>query len=330
LELIRSPQHDEGTRSTGGLMATTFSIRSILVATDLSPGAEATLKAASGLASSLDAELHVVHALEPSRGPGGEELLPMQRRIHDARSALRTLVVEAIPARETATARVVFERASAGILRRAAEVAADLIVIGPHRVRGLGDGVLGTTADQLVRESTVPCLIARGAIAVPPRRIVVPSDLSEVAAGALGYALRLGGSWSGSAVYEGAAVTVVHVDTEPAEDDVGIGDRVQPRFELDRHTGNVVSRSGVDSPVVAQKILRGKSPADEIARYVRESGAELLVMGTRGDRPLVKVLLGSVSAAVARAAEVPLLLLPPAVWMAEVDRPVQERAVPLA
>jgi nucleotide-binding universal stress UspA family protein len=300
-------------------MATTYPISSILVATDLSLGASATLMAAAGLASHLGAELHVVHALEPARGPGGEELLPMQRRIHDSRAALRTLVEGAIPGGEAASARVVFERASAGILRRAAEVGAELIVIGPHRVRGLGDQVLGTTADQLMRESTIPCLIARGEIAIPPRRIVVPTDLSEVAAGALGFALRLGNSWWGGQAAAAAELTVVHVDPEAAPHDAGFADDLDSRAELERQTAAALARAGADRPLVTQKLLRGRSPADEIVRFVRESGADLLVMGTRGDRPVVKLLLGSVSAAVARAAETSLLLLPPAVWSEEAE-----------
>src|SRR5690606_38413226 len=60
------------------------------------------------------------------------------------------------------------------------------------------------------------------------------------------------------------------------------------------------------------ELLKGESPVEEILRYTRER-ADLLVMGTRGDRPLMKMLLGSVSAAVARETEVPRLLIPPSV-----------------
>jgi nucleotide-binding universal stress UspA family protein len=298
-------------------MHDSISFRSILAATDLSRGSGETLAAAAALAASTGAALHVVHAVAPERG---EAVLRMQRRIHDARAALRAQIGEIPGGTAPASGAVVFERPAAGILARAREVGADLLVIGPHRPRGVGDQVLGTTADDLVRRSSVPCLIVRGPLAQRLRRIVVASDLTPVSEGALAVAIRLARTLRSVEPSEDPEVTLLHVETDRPSEHAGFGQRFHAWLELDREASLAREAAGGDAPRIEQKVVTGPSPQEEIMRYARESGADLLVMGTRGDRPLVKVLLGSVSAAVARATETPLLLLPPAVWGVDARR----------
>lgn len=297
----------------------TTPIRSILAATDLSPKSIEALQAAAALAALTEAELHVVHAVEPSPADSGSGVW-MLRRIQDGRDALRARVQSAIPEQvRVSTAHVAFERAPAAILERAEQVRADLIVIGPHRTRAFGDQVLGTTADRLVRESTVPCLVVRGPLTLPLRRFLVPSDLSAVAVGslavALGWAEALQGPAPGA---EGAELTVLHVDTPTASDDEGFKRSYERRSELNQEVTTVLRlRRPSRSLRVRQEFLQAASPPEEILRFAREDEVDLLIMGTRGDRPLVKTLVGSVSAAVARASEIPVLLIPPRVWSSE-------------
>lgn len=62
-----------------------------------------------------------------------------------------------------------------------------------------------------------------------------------------------------------------------------------------------------------QRVLEGILPAEGILRTARESRADLLVMSTHADHPLVRTLLGTVSGAVLRQGRVPMLLIPPPV-----------------
>lgn len=300
-------------------MPTPLAIRSVLAATDLSPSSREALRAAAALSAHAGAELHVLYALDASRTPGGEDVLEMQRRIHDARALLRAEVREAIPeAAQTTTQHVAIGRAPEAIRQRAEVVHADVVVVGPHRNRGFGDQMLGTTADQVIRECPVPCLVARGPLRVPLRRVLVPSDLSEVARGALGAAVR----WTAALRPSGAPapepeLTVIHVESDSAASADGTVPRFQRWSQLGEHVSAARHLVAPDAaPRVQREIIYGTSPADEILEFAREYGADLVVMGTRGDRPLMKALLGSVSAAVARATGTPLLLIPPSVWSA--------------
>lgn len=299
-------------------------IRSILVATDLSQSAPDVIRAGAALAQQTGAALHVMHAVEPSRAPNNEGVLAMQRRIHVARSSLYREVEKALPRKVTAAGiHVVFAAASAAILETAERLGVDLLVVGPHRTRPFGDQVMGATADQLVRQCRIPCLVVRGRLHSPLRRIIVPSDLSDVAQGSLTVALRwadaLGRAQPAS---DRPRLTVVHVDSATSSDPRAVGSRYGVWRELERQSADAVTRSGSDL-VVDQEILHGPHPAAKIVQYARDGEADLLVMGTRGDAPLMKALLASVSGAVARATETPILLVPPPMWAAE-QAPVRE------
>jgi nucleotide-binding universal stress UspA family protein len=60
---------------------------------------------------------------------------------------------------------------------------------------------------------------------------------------------------------------------------------------------------------VTTKILYGKSPSEEIAREARHSGADLILMGARGQTPLQALLFGSVTSGVLAECKVPVMVL---------------------
>ncbi len=70
--------------------------------------------------------------------------------------------------------------------------------------------------------------------------------------------------------------------------------------------------NALDAPVrgqVSRQVLVG-TPAEEIARFARQHGADLIVMGTHGYGPVRRFLLGSVADRVVREASCPVLLFP--------------------
>src|SRR5690606_10421281 len=114
-------------------------IRSVLFASDLSESSDDVLRAAARIATHAGAELHAVHVAEENAwvGMGGETMMDMQRRIHEARRALTEQIERVAPEQTLKSARLVFGPPYRGIEERAREVAADLIVIGPHRRRAI-------------------------------------------------------------------------------------------------------------------------------------------------------------------------------------------------
>jgi nucleotide-binding universal stress UspA family protein len=304
-------------------------IRSILVATDLTEASDAVLRAAGALAELTDAQLHVLHSFDFQALPYSDAQVArttFEGRIAEAQNALAEQVRRTVrPGVAVASREVMIYAAHRAIVARAGDVEADLIVLGPHRRRPRGGAFLGGTADRVIRSAGVPCLVVRGPLSLPLRRVLVPLDLSEPALGALDVAL----SWSdglrprAEELPLGPRVTVLHViprvfdvRDSPIESAV-----IGP--ELDRAVAVALERVHAAGSIDLREEVRwGDAPADEILRAAEEGDADLLVLATHGHGALRRALNGSVASAVARRATCPVLLVPPAMWNAEpVERP---------
>jgi len=74
---------------------------------------------------------------------------------------------------------------------------------------------------------------------------------------------------------------------------------------------NAPSWAGV---TVERITITDPDPAAAISRHAIDSGAELVILGTRASADHGSSAWGSVSAAVTRKLSIPVLLVPPSVW----------------
>jgi nucleotide-binding universal stress UspA family protein len=142
----------------------------ILVATDASPASEHAAKLAVSLARIHGAKLTAVYVVDPYPYIGVGEINPMGFQAY--MSAAQELAaqahaqVEALCQQDGAPialqARLVEDVAAAsGIVQTATTEGADLIVLGSHGRTGIARLMLGSVANKVVAESTVPVLITR-------------------------------------------------------------------------------------------------------------------------------------------------------------------------
>lgn len=292
-------------------------IRSILVATDLTESSDEVVRAAAELAAARDAELHVLHAFDfPAVATTGKDVpaASFQGRIEAAERKLDEQLGRTLPeGAKAASRRVEIYVAHRAIVEVAEGVGADLIVLGPHSKRA-GDGILGSTADRIVRSASVPCLIVRGTLSLPVRRIVVPLDLSDPGLGALEVGLAWGVALGGhDDAATGTEVIVLHVVPRVFETPDFPFDRAVIGPELHREVEAARQRvRGATELEVTEEVRWGETPADEIVKMAAEEGADLLVLGTHGHGVVKRALIGSVASGVARRAPCPVLLVPPA------------------
>jgi universal stress protein A len=139
------------------------------------------------------------------------------------------------------------------------------------------------------------------------KRILVPTDFSQPADGALTYALDLARTL-------GATVSLVHV----FDDESGIhsGEYVPMPAEkrneiladLRRRLNDVVAKRGHSE--LNPEVLIGPI-ARSIVESARDSKADLIVMGTHGRHGMAHLLLGSVAERVVRTATCPVLTVRP-------------------
>jgi nucleotide-binding universal stress UspA family protein len=141
--------------------------RRIVVPVDFSPASRRAVEAAAAWSKRLAAELDLLHVIEipalpevyaPAAGLWGPELRDVEGK---AREALLALATEVAPG-QGVTAHVAHGRAGSEIVAYAAERAADLLVLANHGLTMLGRLLLGTTAEEVVRQAAVPVLVVRG------------------------------------------------------------------------------------------------------------------------------------------------------------------------
>lgn len=293
---------------------TKLDLGTVLVASDLTDGSDEIVRSASALAAVAGARLEVLHVMELEAAPyiemaGLEGSFP--GRIEAAERTLEEQIRTLGDDRVQVTGKVVIDTVHRAVLSRAEEVGADVIVLGPHRKRSMADGLLGSTADRVIRSAKVPSLIIRGSFKLPLRRVVTPVDLSDPARQALGVAAQ----WC-RALGEAAEVRVVHVVPKAFGTD---------EFNLDiggiqRALHEQVEMSFADAPAgvaVTEEVVWGEQPSEDIVHYASAQEADLIVLATHGQGAFKRLLIGSVAAHVARHASGPVLLVPPAIWQAE-------------
>ncbi len=138
----------------------------ILVATDFSETSEQALQVTLDMARESGAELTVLHTAEiPSSVYTGQTFAVvdlMQPIIDVAQQKLDAFMRSVRERHPRADGVLKVGVAWEQILAGAAEVHADLIVIGTHGRRGIAHAVLGSVAERVVRLSPVPVLTVRG------------------------------------------------------------------------------------------------------------------------------------------------------------------------
>ncbi len=141
----------------------------ILCATDFSGTAEAAWEAARELARTHRADLTLVHVFTELPIYPEVAVLEVQRVWEDQREWVERALAERVT---EATARGLAARwvlktgvAPEAIVETAAEMHADLIVIGTHGRTGLSRLVIGSVAERVVRLAPCPVLTMKPAVA---------------------------------------------------------------------------------------------------------------------------------------------------------------------
>lgn len=196
----------------------------------------------------------------------------------------------------------------------ATEIAADVVVIGPHGDRPRSTTLLGTTADKIARTSQVPVLVATDPPTGAPSRILTPVDDASITPRLLEWTKDLAEQfdanitllhvWSNAIYSHVASISLATTKTE-----------AEARREIEkelRDTANYwlaeLARTGIDRERVDCAVRFGHAGdiALETASFV---GADLIVLGRRGAGLVVPMLLGSTIGAVLHGARCPVLIV---------------------
>ena len=157
----------EGSREGPGAAGRELDIQKMVVGCDFSANGELAVSYASSLAQELQAELCLLHVLEPW---AYQDLVPSTKGMaEDLRAAVRGVIENRMAklvdreARSWVRVRTVIAsgKPSAEIVTFAEREHADLVVVGSSGMGAIGRLLVGSTAEAVVRHATVPVLVVR-------------------------------------------------------------------------------------------------------------------------------------------------------------------------
>ena len=209
----------------------------------------------------------------------------------------------------TVETRVVRDRASKAILDEAARFEVDLLVLGNRGYGAIESAVLGSTCLEVIDESHRPVLIARSDRMA---RILVGEDGSKSAAAAVDLLRR-------SPVFHGGSVRVLSVDDDKARwspwlrgavpqesDSAGAVQAHAAREALAKATASTLRGAGMQ----VEALVQDGGAAHKLVEAAAAWDADLIVIGSRGQSGLERLLVGSVARAVLYHASCSVLIVP--------------------
>lgn len=285
----------------------------VLVATDGTEASDAALRVAAVIAGNHGLSVQAISVLEPLASmfaPVDGLMVALPPTVSDMKRAeirmttVRDRLHRTVRAADRWKVQVRIGQVAASVVDAAREVDASLIVLGlgKHRPvdRLLGDDI----AAQVVRRTSIPVLAVPSDATAPLRRAVVGVDFSRASIRAARAAVSLtappGHVWLAhvkaplempSETYEGASV----IHTQGV---LGAFKKIEERLKTVRLLE------------VRPVVLEGKA-ADELLAFAASHRADLLVTGAHGRTLVERLLIGSVTTKLLRAARCSVLVIPP-------------------
>lgn len=284
-------------------------VRTVVVATDLSPASEIAVDQAAMLARRWDADLVLLHVFndgvwatitaiyESEVWAGAEPVLVARNRL--SQQVREVAARHAVRARgETRTG-----RAASEIAAFCREQDAQLLVVGEH-----GEAVLGGTAQRVLARADLPVLLVRRAVSAELSCILLATDFSDNAT----RAAQLSLDWfpdvrqrllhACTVAFEGrmrmAGVSLEHIEGYRRDELARAEQRMEAQMQALR-----------SAAPVGKRIVQGY-PTTVLLREIERLGAELLVIGKHGGTMLDERLLGSITQNLLYRADCNVLLVP--------------------
>jgi nucleotide-binding universal stress UspA family protein len=290
--------------------------RNLVVTTDFSSTANHAVKQAIILASRFKAKLTILHArVEHEDDP--TTITAKLKSINLGDEQLKERIRKNLPENyERYSVEIDYlvikgYSAHSAILKYLNSNKTDLIIIGTHGRSGVERFLIGSVAEKVVRHAPCPVLTVSEKSGIKDNFpvIVVPFNFGKHSKLALHAAAEL-------AVYMGKELHLIYVvdqEVHPALYSWGmksvldiIPDIVQKaEKEMDKAAAEIPE---ADKIHIVKKVDAGE-PYKEIAHYVKEVNADLVVIATHGLVGLDRLLLGSTTERIIRSVKSPILSL---------------------
>lgn len=294
--------------------ARTMRFQQIVVGVDFSPNSRQALREAARLRRDSHTGVVAVHIIEKALV---EDLkkhakLTEEEIQKQAEKRLAYWLVEFLGPDHGVASEAVIAHPFEGIIHAVERHQADLLVLGSRGMEAVG-GHPGAVASKCIRKTPIDVLLVRRAHDGPFQRVVACLEFTETSARALDRAMAV-------AAADGAVCEALHVhvplvlgdlalDPFPPSESIRLHDS-RDQAARDEFEAFVAShgKSG-DGITVIPNFQTAASPTDGIIDHLRQSKADLAVLGTRGRSGLRAFLLGTTAERLVHDAPCSLLVV---------------------
>jgi nucleotide-binding universal stress UspA family protein len=253
-----------------------ITLKNILFATDFEALASRALQFAVALAHRYDAKLYAAHVIPQTAFAYAhpESMDRILKEAYDYAGYELNQIVGPLKHRGCSCEALVAEGNPGEVITRLAEShEADLIVVGTGSREGVGKLLLGSVAEEIIREAPCAVLTVGPHVASDPaagfQSIVCAADFSPGSARAAGLAFLLAQEYN-------AHLTLVHVVAGILKDSPNLA------TELTEYRLRELLPAELELRYEPQMLVERGPVADRIVSVANELSADLIVMGARG------------------------------------------------
>lgn len=252
-------------------------VQQILVATDRSAMAKEALKRAISVANKIDAQLFVIHVIEP---PFMQSPYFKQIDENEIKKALKQEIDALNPEGKVKYA-LFFEHGNVAdaIIHRAKQVQADLLVVGSHGKDDAQSDHLGSSTLKLIQKTHIPVLVVKNEVKGIYQKMIAPTNMSDASKESIIFANTLFTKPSRKYLYAHETFTELqsltyHISKEQLQS-------LQRELELKARD---TLKEFVEEVGEGEKaLIHFKASVNEdLLDYIIQDKADLLVLGSKG------------------------------------------------
>jgi nucleotide-binding universal stress UspA family protein len=279
----------------------------LLLATDLSARCDRALDRAALLASEWNAQLTVVHALEPDiyAFSGESESVPSWRRDAILRRATAVKQIhQDLGSLDRDFDLIIEEGTASDVILQSVDDGRDLIVTGVARNETFGRTFFGGTVDRLARAAKAPVLVVKERARDPYKDIVVATDFSGESITAIGLTMDL---------FPDARVALLHCyqSVRSGMMTPSAGVEIGRQLATGEYADFINAHSQSEPRLARLPIFMEYGSVDSLIKaYAIDKKLDLVVLGSRGKNTISRMLLGSTAEATMASAPSDVLVVP--------------------
>lgn len=263
-------------------------MQQILVATDRSAMAKEALKRAIDVAKEKDAQLFIIHVIEP---PFIES--PYLKPIDDneIKNAI-TDEIDSLNTRHKLEYNLFIEHGNVAdiIVYKAKQLEADLIVVGCHGKADIESNYFGTTTLKLIQRTHLPVLVVKNEVKGIYQKMIVPTDMSDSSKESILFANTLFTNPTRKYVFAHETLSKLSSMTYHISED----DRKSINIELEMTARAKLKAFVKEVGGGNMAFIHYKASVNEdLLDYIVKDQADLLVLGSKGVNNLNSFVFGS-------------------------------------